>query len=692
MQSPALCLLLLAALVPAQALVDVRAVGGRPPVAVAAAASPQLPPRVVVPSVRIEMTDSVAHTLCELRISNPNGTDLAGRLLLPLPPRVIPGSVKITLAGSELAASTLDSKAALRTLRDAVRAGAPAAMLSGAGAPHLVVEVPLVAAAAETVFRIEHAASVTTEGRTARHELLFASGLKPEACQARLRSQWPIAVVHAGGDDVTIARPNENTVELKWIKPGSHPRVLFQSESIRPDSQINFAGDVDGSRVFALYLVAPETDPVEEPLSAPAPRDIVFVLDTSGSMRGEHALLAREICSRMLAKLGARDRVALVSFSTEARLASPLVAVDTEGLAVMTRALEAVPAAGGTNLVAGIDGALRLVDPQRDAHVVLLTDGPPTVGPTATRSVLEHVRKANLHQVPVHVVTPGLAEDASLLDMLAELTGGSRLRVPSLTDVSETVASLQQQLGPVVLHIDSIKVEGGALTELTLPERRGTPAGGRVLVTGRIASATDATLKVETRIGGDPWSMVRPVPHKPGEDEGWVAGLHGIRWLGHQLTRWREAGEPETGRREIEAWGLRYGIATPFGARVFGGVAAQPQGDRGRTGAAGAPEARDAASLLAFKQAQSADTVRTSGAVIRRAGARIFVRADSGWVETRLAGNPQPSDGERLTRMVEGSEAWCQMLDEAPELAPVLALEAPILFELAGRLIQIVAR
>ncbi len=692
MRCAALCFFLLVAATPGQVLVDLRAAGGRIPAAVPAAKSPHLPLRVSVRSARMELTDEVAHTVVELRIGNPNGTDLAGRLLVPLPPRVIPSSVKIKLAASDLAASTMDTSAASRALRDAVRAGAPAAMLSGAGAPHLVAEVPMVAAAAETVLRIEHDAAVASEARTVRHELVFASGQQPESCQARVTSQKPISVVHAGGEDVTIVRLNPNTVDLKWLRPSSRPRVVSHCDLVQCTPQISLAKDVDDSRVFALYFAAPEATAEDARPVEAAPRDIVFAVDTSGSMRGEHALLAREVCRRVTAKLSARDRVAVVNFSGEARVAQPLVAADAGGVAGLSRALEALPAAGGTNLVEGLETALRLVDPLREPHVVLCTDGLPTVGATSTRSVLKHLRSANSRHVPVHVVTVGQAEEAPLLDMLADLSGATRLRVPSLTDAADAAARLQRDMGPAVLHIGAISVEGGTLTELTLPGRRGIPAGGRALVTGRIASATTATLKVEYSTGSGPSSSTYSVPRELNTDESWVAGLHGMRWLSHQLTYWREAGEAEAGRREIEAWGRRYGIPTPFGARVFGGVAAQWPQERGRAGGAEARDTPGSAQPVPSKQAGFAWAVVPLLHEMRRVGGRVFVREESGWIESRLSGTPLPTDAQRLLRIGEGSDAWDVLLDEAPELSAVFALEAPILFESAGRLVQIVAR
>ncbi|WP_224241172.1 VIT domain-containing protein [Hyalangium gracile] len=107
------------------------------------------------------------------------------------------------------------------------------------------------------------------------------------------------------------------------------------------------------------------------------PRDVVFVLDTSGSMEGPPLDAAKRAVRRAFQSLSPRDRFMLIDFADEASsFRDEPLAATRENLELASRYLDDLPAGGGTHQLAGILRALTLPrDEQRLRVVLLMTDG-----------------------------------------------------------------------------------------------------------------------------------------------------------------------------------------------------------------------------------------------------------------------------------------------------------------------------
>jgi Ca-activated chloride channel family protein len=172
----------------------------------------------------------------------------------------------------------------------------------------------------------------------------------------------------------------------------------------------------------------PETD--KSPLR---PIDFALVLDVSGSMADDNKIgLMRKACLDLGSKLGPRDRVAIVSFSTTSQVLFPLQSLDPAngptGRAAYESAIEGLIARGGTNISAGLElgaAALRSAAAQGARRILLLTDGRPNMGdatPEGLRRVCERYQDQG---ISVTTVGLGLDYNGKLLSSMAESGGGS---------------------------------------------------------------------------------------------------------------------------------------------------------------------------------------------------------------------------------------------------------------------------
>ena len=129
------------------------------------------------------------------------------------------------------------------------------------------------------------------------------------------------------------------------------------------------------------------------------PVDMVVVLDRSGSMNGAKIQDARRAVLDLIDRLSARDRLALISYAEGVRRHFDLLPVDSDNIPLMKSAVRKLSAGGGTNLGAGLDAGIKMLDRSAGSgkmgKLILISDGlanrgivsPDRLGKMAARAV-----------------------------------------------------------------------------------------------------------------------------------------------------------------------------------------------------------------------------------------------------------------------------------------------------------------
>lgn len=160
-----------------------------------------------------------------------------------------------------------------------------------------------------------------------------------------------------------------------------------------------------------------------------------FVLDQSGSMRGDKIEHLKQAVDAALARMSPEDLVSVTVFSDRAEVIAPIVPVSQYGVA--RDRVRRLKAGGGTQLSRGMSLGLREVyrklDASRSNQLVLLTDGQ-TYGDEA--QALRLAKEAGEHHIAVHALGLGSDWNEKLLDEIATLSGGSSDLVESPRDIA----------------------------------------------------------------------------------------------------------------------------------------------------------------------------------------------------------------------------------------------------------------
>jgi Ca-activated chloride channel family protein len=316
-----------------------------------------------------------------------------------------------------------------------------------------------------------------------------------------------------------------------------------------------------------LLLVSPRA---ELGKAQQAPRDMVFVLDTSGSMSGAKMEQARKALTFCIDHLGAQDRFAVLSFATTVRqFADDLRPAKKGELARARKWISSLEADGGTAIDAALKAALDLrpADTGRTFTVVFFTDGEPTVGETNPERIVQAVADRNTSHTRIFTFGVGNDVNATLLDRLAERTRAVSTYVRPEEDIEVKVSSLYAKIShPVLTDLKLVAGQGIKLTEVYPVQLPDLFHGGQLVVLGRYTGSGHRAITLTGKMGGQTREHVCEVsfPAKTGDERAFVEGLWARRKVGYLLDEIRRNGERKELVEEIVKLAKKHDITTPY--------------------------------------------------------------------------------------------------------------------------------
>src|SRR5262249_27267995 len=189
--------------------------------------------------------------------------------------------------------------------------------------------------------------------------------------------------------------------------------------------------------------------------SQQAPRDMVFVLDTSGSMRGKRIVQARNALKYCLKNLTEKDRFGLINFATTVnKYHEQLLPATANNLEQARKWVEDLEATGGTAINDALQAALGMragADEGRTFTVVFFTDGMPTIGETDAEKILKNVQAKNTASTRIFTFGVGDDVNATLLDRLADRSRALSTYVRESEDIEHKVSTLYAKISNPVL-------------------------------------------------------------------------------------------------------------------------------------------------------------------------------------------------------------------------------------------------
>jgi Ca-activated chloride channel family protein len=293
-------------------------------------------------------------------------------------------------------------------------------------------------------------------------------------------------VEHDGGRLVQLADERgtrlDRDIAVRWDAASTAPAINL--DLARPSAE----GPLSSTAYGLLTITPPSSDQSAKSF----PRDLIALIDTSGSMHGSPLEQAKLVLLELINSLDQRDTLELVSFSSrperwasEPRACSDLVRAEASA---WVRALEA---GGGTEMESGVREALAPVRSDAQRQVILITDGLIGFEKNIVRQVARHAAQG----CRVHTVGVGPAANRSLTSAVARAGRGGELMVGLTEDAGETAARLLARVSKPLMT--NVTIEGSAVLQTasdTAPDLMGgcpslvpirlSPLGGELHIRG----------------------------------------------------------------------------------------------------------------------------------------------------------------------------------------------------------------
>ena len=621
--------------------------------------------------------------------------------LVPLPVKVDPASVRITAGAPQgeprdVPARALSVEQARELYQAIAKATGSVAIVSLSGRPALLVERFDLPSKVEVALTYRQA--VGEDAGVRFFECPMPSAAWSRGAVARLALT---ATVTSGKALRAMFSPSQNAgIERDGLRKAV-VRVKADEWSGRDDFRLCYVADDDDLGLRLLAYRPEETEDgyfllIGNPSGSvrrreALPKDVLFVLDTSGSMRGEKIEQARAAIEYCLGQLNEHDRFNIITFGTDVRAFREAPADRAKAsVAAAQEFIEAAVARGRTNisgaLARGLAGA---PVPGRLRIMIFLTDGTPTAGEIVPEKIVEKLGGMNTSQTRVFVLGVGHDVNAHLLDKLAEQTDGSCEYADPDEEIDVKVAALYDRLSnPVLNHV---AVAFGSLRPTAVFPGK-LPAlftGTEIMVAGRYHKAGEQTVALSGTLAGKPVSYTcrADFPARTdGRGHEFVAPLWAARKIGYLLREIRLHGGNKELIEEVVRLSTKFGIVTEYTEFLASGAAGGGPADEeaavklatGHLRAARAQESGQWAVNQAVNELSLQKRVvataeanlyrdRRGNVVandnVRQIGDRAFYLRDGQWMDASDAG------GQKARRVKLFSEEYFELLRKDADFA-----------------------
>lgn len=337
--------------------------------------------------------------------------------------------------------------------------------------------------------------------------------------------------------------------------------VVEWSPSKQNEPQLALYTEQVGGDTYGLLFMTP---PNAENVST-LPRELVFVVDTSGSMGGRPIVHARQVLHKALSGLRSDDKFNVVRFSSDASAfaSKSLVATPTNLLAAQTY-VDRLDANGGTEMSAALDLALpRGYQGELLRQVVFITDGSVSNEQALFGQIEQSLGNASLFTVGI-----GSAPNSYFMRKAAQFGRGTFTQIDDESQIEGLISQMLEKLGaPLLRDIEVIWPEGvnaevypGRLPDLY--------AGDPLAFTFRLSGAVGEVkllvkgLRADSDQGESPWQRplllsIDNASAGKGADKLWARNR--IAFLKDEHVR---GVDKEKTSKQILATALQYGLVS----------------------------------------------------------------------------------------------------------------------------------
>ncbi|HII01738.1 TPA: VWA domain-containing protein [Methanosarcinaceae archaeon] len=519
--------------------------------------------------ITTDVNNGYAITTVEEKLNNPTDTAVTEQFRLMIPEEAFISVFSLIIDGKEYRAKVLPEEEASEKYETAASEGRTAGLLetedenlfsyalSFEPGQSITVKLSYEQALKKTLGEYELVQSL--ENRHKVNNLSVTVNVNAANQLTRLEApDFP-------GAEVEYLSANSGQVRYKANSlPSSELRVVF--ETANPPLNGNMLFYENEGKGYMMHIFSPS----EEDMGTSAmSKEIIFVLDKSGSMYGYKMEQVKEVFGDIIEDLPPGDHFNIIFFDGYVKSYSKtLMEASPEEKAGALDFVNSLDAKGGTNINEALLTAQGMFDPasERVPIIVFLTDGEPTEGVTSPYAIRQNVRDANRAQVSIFSIAFGIDSESNyqfLRAMSLENYGTAEWFSPE-DNAAEEIGSFYETIStPLITDMEFSYGEG--VSEIVNTGEKNLFAGSDAIILGKYPPETGNVLMdvtATTRAGDRDFSEEFEVA--PAEANSFIPRLWAYTTIETLMDRIEVEGETEELVSEVTDLALEFEFVTPY--------------------------------------------------------------------------------------------------------------------------------
>nr|XP_009940778.1 PREDICTED: inter-alpha-trypsin inhibitor heavy chain H4 [Opisthocomus hoazin] len=305
------------------------------------------------------------------------------------------------------------------------------------------------------------------------------------------------------------------TVDQQKINPELDETLLNGDFVVRYDVKRDAtAGDIQIVNGYFVHYFAPHEMPV-------FPKNVIFVIDRSGSMAGRKIEQTRDALLKILQDLRPEDHFSFITFNSKVvEWKGSLLQATAENVASAAGFVQTLAASGGTDINRALLTAMSVLDkaerlPERSVSmIILLTDGQPTSGEINVETIQGNIQKAVNGKYALFCLGFGFDVSYKFLEKMALSNGGIARRIYENADAALQLQGFYQEVATPILMKIEMQYPENAVEGLTKNNFKLFFEGSEIIISGKLSNeldllpveikaqshASDLTLKEEANV------------------------------------------------------------------------------------------------------------------------------------------------------------------------------------------------
>ena len=612
--------------------------------------------------VVVTIQDQVAVIHVDQVFYNPNDWTIEGTYVFPIPLGATINRFTLWIDDKPVEGEVLDADQARQQYEQVVRELRDPALLEYAGRNAVKANIYPIPPRGERRIEIEYTQVLPADNGLVNFiyplntEKFSRLPLEEVSVSIDIKASQPILAVYSPTHKVDINREDQFRVRIGYEENNLLPDKDFalyysmgEAQTIhlltyRDPSDLY---DPDG---FFMMLLAPKPIQPREIIS----KDVLLVLDRSGSMDGEKLRQAKESVRYILQHLNPEDRFNLITFSTGLDSYAGRMR-PTSDVHEAVDWVDRTNAEGSTDINRALLEASAMVEKERPVYLIFLTDGLPTEGVVESQQILDNFQLAAPPNLRLFVFGLGYDVDTFLLDSLAQNHHGRSSYILPDEKLDENLSEFYEKISTLVLTDISIDF-GKVLTYDVYPEPLPDLfAGSQVVIVGRYHQGGKSDVMLTGIVNGDRQTFHYPETNfsvdkfEDNDLESSIPSIWATRKIGYLLNQIRLQGPDKETIDQIVKISIRYGIVTPYTSYLVTEEMPLGMGEQERIASeqyrqfqveppssTSGQEAVQKADLQgSLSQAESAaDLPRGYTDIVTSIGSHSFVNKEGVWIDT----------------------------------------------------------